>query len=89
MVTLFVRHDVEDYAKWRQGYGESADMIAGMGVRAESVYRSADDGNNVTVTHDFDSIEAARTFAAADELKAAMQALGVVGHPEIWFAERV
>jgi hypothetical protein len=48
-----------------------------------------DDGNNITVSHDFDSIEAAHNFAGSDELKAAMQALGVVGHPEVWFVEQM
>ena len=89
MVTLFVRHQVEDYGKWREGYDGNAAMIAGLGVREASVYRSVDDGNNLTVSHDFDSIDAARKFAGSDELKAAMQELGVVGHPEVWFVEGV
>jgi len=89
MVTLFVRHDVQDYGKWREGYDANAEMIRGLGVRADSVYRSVDDGNNITVSHDFDSIDAARKFAGSDELKAAMQGVGVVGHPEIWFVEQV
>ncbi|MFZ0323450.1 MAG: cyclase [Actinomycetes bacterium] len=88
MVRLFVRHDVQDYDKWRQGYDDNARMIADNGVRAQAVYRSVDDGNNLTVSHDFDSIEAARSFAGSDELKTAMQALGVVGHPEVWFVEQ-
>jgi len=65
MVTLFVRHDVQDYSAWRKGYDENAGMIADLGVRAESVFRSVDDGNNITVSHDFDSIDAARSFAGS------------------------
>ena len=59
--------------------------------RFGSCARATEGGGSagITVTYDFDSIEAARAFAGADELKAAMQALGVVEHPEIWFAERV
>jgi hypothetical protein len=58
------------------------------GVRSDTVYRSVDDGNNLTVTHEFDSVEAAQAFAGSVELKAALGALGVVGHPDIWFVEK-
>jgi len=88
MATLFVRHDTQDYDAWRQGYDAAAGVREAGGVRSASIYRSVDDRNNITVSHDFDSIEAARAFAASDELKEAMQALGVVGHPDIWFVER-
>ncbi len=88
MVTLFVRHDVQDYAKWRQGYDENVSVRTSGGVRSDTVYRSVDDGNNLTVVHDFDSIDAAQAFAGSDELKAAMAALGVSGHPEVWFVEK-
>ena len=88
MVTLFVRHDVHDYAKWRQGYDENVSVRTNGGVRSDTVYRSVDDANNPTVSHDFDSIDAARAFAGSEELKAAMVALGVAGHPEIWFVEK-
>ena len=88
MVTLIVRHDVQDYSKWRQGYDENVGVRTNGGVRSDTVYRSVEDGNNLTVSHEFDSIEAARAFAGSDELKAAMGALGVVGHPDIWFVEK-
>ena len=32
MVRLFVRHDVADYAVWRQGYDEAMDEIGVVGV---------------------------------------------------------
>jgi hypothetical protein len=49
------------------------------------VYRDVYDGNDVTTWHDFDNLEAARDFANAHELKAAMQGAGVIGPPMIWF----
>jgi hypothetical protein len=52
------------------------------------VYRSADDPNDVTVTHEFASIEAAKAFAGREDLKAAMQRAGVVGAPTIWFTNK-
>lgn len=88
MTTLFVRHDVEDFATWRSGYDQFESLRAEHGVREAAIYRSADDGNDVTVTHTFDSIDAARSFAGSAELKEAMQTIGVRGAPQIWFAEK-
>jgi len=87
MVRLFVRHNVADYAVWRQGYDDSAALRDGHGVKADSIHRSVDDGNDITVTHDFESVEAARAFAGLPELKATMDELGVVGAPSIWFTQ--
>ena len=88
MTTLFVRHTVADYAAWRKFYDSVADMQKKGGVIAEAVYRSIDNPNEVTVTHEFRSAEAAKAFASAEELKGAMQRAGVVGAPTIWFAEK-
>ncbi len=78
---MFVRHTVSDYAAWRKVYDSVAPMQKAGGVTAEAVYRGADDSNDVTVTHEFASIEAARAFAGSADLKAAMQRAGVVGAP--------
>ena len=42
-------------------------------------FRRADNPNDITVTHEFGSVEAAQAFAKSDELKKAMQGAGVVG----------
>jgi hypothetical protein len=45
--------------------------------------------NDITVTHEFGSVEAAQAFANTDELKKAIQGAGVVGAPTIWFTNKV
>ncbi len=87
MAKLIVRHNVADYDSWRSGYDANNAVRDNGGVTADYVYRSADDGNDLTVIHDFDSVEAAKAFAGSAELKEAMMALGVVGAPQIWFVE--
>lgn len=87
MIRMFVRHDVGDYSKWRQGYDDFDQTRTQMAVRGHKVYRSVDNDKNVTAYHDFDSIEAARAFADSAELKDAMQNAGVTSAPEIWFTE--
>ena len=89
MATMFVRHIVSDYDAFRKIYDGFADFQNSNGVTAESVYQAADNPNDLTVTHDFASIEAAQKFAATDELKTAMQSVGIIGAPDIWFTNKV
>jgi len=89
MAMLIVRHQVEDFDRWRSGYDANAEVRTNGGVTHQMVYRSADDSNDVTVMHMFDSVDAAKAFAGSPELKAAMAELGVVGAPQIWFVEEV
>lgn len=84
---LFVRHSVADYGAWRKGYDSAVEFQKSMGVTAEAVYRSVDNPNDLTVWHDFDSIEAAKTFVGDPRLAAALQEIGVQGEPQIWFVQ--
>jgi uncharacterized protein (UPF0264 family) len=87
MVRAFIRHHVSDYDEWRKVYEGFADAQRAGGVRAEAVYRGADDPNDITVTHDFDDAASAKAFLGNTELKEAMQRGGVEGEPTVWFAE--
>ena len=89
MTTMFVRHTVSDYAAWRKSYDGFAPIQKAKGVTAQAVYQAADNPNDVTVTHEFASLDAAKAFVGSDELKKAMQGAGVVGMPTIWFTNRV
>jgi hypothetical protein len=89
MATLFVRHDVADYAAWRSGYDANSAVREGGGVLADAIYQSVDDPNDLTVRHDFADVAAAKAFASSPELHDAMAALGVVGQPTVWFVEGV
>ena len=40
--------------------------------------------NDVTVTHDFESEDAAKALLSSAELKGAMENAGVVGEPQVW-----
>jgi hypothetical protein len=88
MTTLFVRHRVTDYDGWRQVYDAFGPTQQALGVQAQTVYRSVDDPNDITVSHDFASIDAAHAFAGSPELHAAMESAGVDGAPTIWFTNR-
>ena len=89
MTTLFVRHTVANYKAWRKVYDDFAPVQKAKGVTAQAVYQAADNPNDITVTHDFATDEAAHTFVNSEELKSAMQNAGVVGAPTIWFTNKV
>ena len=89
MATLFVRHDVVDFATWRQAYDDFDAERTTMGVTGHGVYQAEGDPNNVTIYHHFDSMEAAMAFMQSPRLREAMAAAGVQGEPTVWFANRV
>jgi len=84
-VRMFVRHEVADYATWRTAFNSFAPTQKKLGVISKSVYQSTDNPNDITVIHDFRSLEKAKAFAASPELKSAMEKAGVKGAPQIWF----
>jgi len=88
VVRIFVRHKVQDYAAWRKGYDAFEPTRVKMAVRGQAIYRDIDDGNDITVWHDFDSLEAAKAFANSNELKSAMKDAGVIGAPTVWFTRQ-
>jgi quinol monooxygenase YgiN len=89
MTTMFVRHTVSNYSSWRKIYDEFAPIQKAKGVRAQAVYQAADNPNDITVTHEFATVEAAQAFVKSEELKTAMKNAGVVGAPTIWFTNKV
>jgi hypothetical protein len=88
MAMLFVRHTVADYAAWRRVFDNFAPTHEALGVTDKAVYQAADNANDITVTHEFATLEAAKAFAGSPELKAAMHDAGVTSAPTIWFATR-
>jgi hypothetical protein len=79
-VRLYVRHDVADYTAWRKAYIEFDAKRRKMGVTGQAVYRSIDDANDVTVTHDSTSAEKAKAFASSPDLKAGWRKLASKAH---------
>ena len=84
MVRLFARHPVADFEQWFLGYNTNAALRHEGGVRADGVYQTIGDPNDVTVWHDFDTVEAAEDFVNNPKLKAVMDEIGVSGPPTIW-----
>lgn len=89
MIRMFVRHQVVDFAKWKQAYDAFAQERSGMGVIGDAVFQSASEPNDVTVWHDFETLEAAKSFTQSARLGEVMSEAGVAGEPTIWFTTQV
>ena len=83
---MYVRLEVVNYSEWRKVFDGFAAARKAAGVTSSTVWRSADDPNDVTIINDFPSVEQARTFAASGDLKDAMRDAGIKGPPQVWFA---
>lgn len=84
MIRMFVRHKVTNYDAWRKVYDDFGSTRSGMGVLGDAVYRNADDPNDVTAWHDFETAERAKAFVESAELREAMGKAGVASEPQIW-----
>ena len=87
MVRMFARHQVADYDAWRAVYDSADEVRKKMGCVAQSVYQATDNPRDITVVHDFSSLDAARAFASSSVLKEDMAKAGVIKAPELWFTE--
>jgi hypothetical protein len=80
MTTLVVRHTVEDFDRWSNGYKEHGTVRRSHGATGDRVLR---DGNQVLALIDFPDEAAAAAFQADPSLGEAMHTAGVVGAPDI------
>lgn len=88
MIYIYVRHRVEDYARWREGYDNHAAARQASGASDEAyVMRNIDDPNEITIILGWSDLEQARAFTQSASLKEAMQKAGVTSMPEIRFLE--
>ncbi len=89
MASMFIRHRVADFAKWKQAFDEHETSRRQSGFTAHSLHREADDPNVVIIAFRVTDINRAKEFATSDDLRSTMERAGVQGPPEIWFAEDV
>jgi len=89
MIRMFVRHPVVDFAIWKQAYDDFDAERKGMGVIGDAVFQSTEDPNDVTIWHDFETLQSAQRFVASERLREVMASAGVAGEPAIWFTTPV
>jgi hypothetical protein len=85
MALLVVQHKVHDYAAWRSAFDAHESSRTGASITNGRVYRRAEDPNDLVLLFDVADVAKARTWAAGEDLKTAMQNAGVLGAPMITF----
>ena len=79
MATTFVRRTVSNYKTLRKVYDDFAPVQKAKGVTAQAAYQAVDNPNDITVTHEFSTVEAAQAFVKSEEL---------TGYAERWGRRR-
>jgi hypothetical protein len=87
MAVLIIRHPVRDYAAWRPVYDAHEAARTAAGLTNGCVFRSTEDPNDILILFDMADRRRAEEFGRSDDLRTAMQNSGVVGPPEIRFAD--
>lgn len=88
MIYIHVRHTVEDYARWKEGFDTHVAARQAAGATGEVyVMRNVDDPNDITVVLGWSDLEKARAFTQSASLKEATQKAGVTAPPEVRFLE--
>ena len=86
---VLVRHKVDDFDSWKEGFDASAEMRQSHGAEKGHLFRSADNPDEVFILFHWDDIDRARTFTQSAELREAMEKAGVSDQPEIYFLDEV
>jgi quinol monooxygenase YgiN len=89
MAHLIVIHKIQDYATWKPVFDEHTTTRAAAGSKGGSLYRDADDPNNVVLTFEWDSRENAEAFINSDNLREIMGKAGVVGQPQFIYVDKL
>ncbi len=83
---MIVRHEVSDYAAWKKAFDGHAQSRARAGVIGHAVNRSVQNPNVVVLYLQAEPMDSLKAFASSDDLKQVMKGAGVVGAPDITFA---
>ncbi len=89
MPYLVIRQKVEDYAKWKTLFDENGATRKASGSKGGSLFRNADDPNELVILLEVDDLQNARQFAQSEDLRETWQRAGVADKPDIYFLDEV
>jgi hypothetical protein len=78
---------VREYTHWRHTFDEHEAERRSHGLTVLKVQRNIDRPLEIIIVLDARDLALARKFAESAQLRMAMIRAGVVGRPEVWFAE--
>jgi len=84
---LIVQHKVLDYDAWKPVFDDHESVRARYGGQGHTIYRSADDPNDLTLLFRYESRERADEFMRDPSLREAMEKGGVISEPRFQWVE--
>jgi hypothetical protein len=84
---MLVRHKVGDFAKWKPVYDDHRPARQKAGLKEVHLLRNIENPNEVILLFSVEDPDKAKTFAASDDLRHAMQEAGVSDRPDVYFLE--
>ena len=88
MPYVMVTHKVADYARWKSIFDADGANREIAGSKGGQLFRSADDPNELVILLEWD-LQQVGQDSQEEEVRAKMQATGVLGPPEISFLEEI
>lgn len=88
MSYLIIRHEVEDYAKWKPLFDDHAATRKALGCKGGRLFRSTEKPSEVVIAFEWENLDKAREFTQSDDLRKTMEKAGVIGKPEFFFLEK-
>jgi quinol monooxygenase YgiN len=87
MATVFIRHKVKNYAKWKKVFDEFVPTRRTGGETSYIIGHVPGKPNNLCLLFQWDTAANAAKFLKSRELKAAMKDAGVAEKPEVFIFE--
>src|SRR5215212_894700 len=87
MAWTHIRHRVEDYTKWKEGFDSTAEYKRSHGWKSYRLFAIEGDNNHVLVMEEFETEDQAREFLGSEYLREAMGRAGVSDEPDIQVVE--
>jgi len=86
MIYLYIRQTVSDFARWKEAFDIHASTRQAGGATGEAlVLRNVEDPHEITALLGWHDLTQARLFAESISWQTALQAMGVVGAPDVHF----
>jgi hypothetical protein len=90
MIYLLLRHTIEDYGRWKEGFDRHlAARQAGGATTEMYVMRNVDDAQEIIVLLGWHDLVRVRAFTNSVSLQTALKQMGVVGLPDVCVLQRV
>lgn len=82
-VAVVVSHTVADFDTWKAAFDADEEARRAAGIVGHHINRGDDEPNALSVYLAVTDLDKARAFSSSDDLRAAMEAAGVISAPEV------